>query len=382
MIKKPAVYDGARDRGLEGVEVCSTDLSRIHESQLYFRGWRFEDLAENSSFPETAYLLLKGRLPNATELRQWESALAEQLFLDKSLPLDSLPTDSVHPMAWLRTAVSLIGQKEERGIGFHQNASATETAGLCLIAKMPLLISFLHRKRQGLDPIEPVTSQSPAWNFLYTLKGQAPSPFEEKALSACLILHADHGLNCSTFTARVTASSLSDVYSAVVSAIGSLKGPLHGGANEKVMAMLNKLSSVKEAESFVDKALQNKEKIMGFGHRVYKTQDPRAVFLKSLSEKITKERGRAKLFEISRAMEQRVKEKKGLCANVDFYSASVYHCLGIPDDLFTPVFVMSRTPGWLAHINEQYAGNRIYRPASRWTGPKETKKWIPLQDRA
>ena len=381
MTKNSSAYEGSRDKGLEGVEVCSTGLSYIHESQLYFKGWRFEDLAQNASFAETAYLLLKGALPHSTELDRWKKALDERLFLDKSLPLDKLPTDKAHPMAWLRTAVSLIGQSEERGIDFHQNPAEGETAGLNLIAKTPLLISFLHRKRQGKPLIEPVKGKSLAWNFLYTLRGAAPSPFEEKTLDSCLILHADHGLNCSTFTARVTASSLSDIYSAIVSAIGSLKGPLHGGANERVMKMLGQFSSKAEAEDFVDKALQNKEKIMGFGHRVYKAQDPRAVFLKSVSEKITKDHGKTKLFEISQAIEQRVRDKKGLCANVDFYSASVYHCLGIPDDLFTPVFVMSRMPGWLAHINEQYAKNRIYRPASHWIGPREPKKWIPIKDR-
>lgn len=381
MLKQPSIYEGAVDKGLEGVKVCSTSLSTIHESNLYFRGYKLEDLVANSCFSEVAYLLLKGRLPTIEELKDWDGEISHRLFLNKDLPFNKLPTEDVHPMAWLRTAISLIGLKEERNLSFFQDSKAFWEASVHLIAKTPLLISFLHRKKQNLTPIAPKKDQSLAWNFLYTLNGKEPAFEEEKVLDSCLILHADHGLNCSTFSARVTSSSLSDLYSAIVSAIGTLKGSLHGGANEKVMQMLDQFSSKEEAETFIDTTLAKKEKIMGFGHRVYKTQDPRAVMLKFMSKKITKDKGKEHLFLISEAIEQRVKEKKGLCANVDFYSASVYHCLGIPTDLFTPVFAMSRMPGWLAHISEQYSKNRIYRPASLWKGEKN-RSWEPIEKRS
>ncbi len=375
------MYDKAVDKGLEGVKVCSTSLSVIEESCLYFRGYKLEDLAEHSRFSEVMYLLLKGKLPTARELSSWEDNISRRLVLDPEIPLASLPTKNAHPMAWLRTAVSLVGLKEEQGRAFFQDSQALENAGLSLIAQTPLLISFFHRQRQNLQPLEPERDKSLAWNFLYALHGEEPSEEEAGILDKCLILHADHGLNCSTFSARVASSALSDLYSAIVSAIGALKGILHGGANEKVMRMLSQLSSKKEAENFVDTALAKKEKIMGFGHRVYKARDPRAVILKSMSQKLTQSKGKKALFLISEAIERKVKEVKGLCANVDFYSASVYHCLGIPADLFTAVFAMSRMAGWLAHIKEQYLNNRIYRPASLWKGDKN-KKWKPIGQRS
>ena len=374
------IYKEAVDKGLESVQVCSTNLSTIDRSVLYYRGYNLEDLVKYSNFSEITHLLLKGELPNFSQLKEWEEKIKDHLFLDDQLPFSEIPTENVHPMSWLRTAVSLLGLKEEKNVLFHEDFSALEKASLSLIAKCPLLISFFHRKRQALDPIAPDKDQSLAWNFLYTLKGEPPEKEKVRILDTCLLLHADHELNCSTFSARVTSSSLSDLYSGVVSAIGALKGPLHGGANERVMKMLNQLSSKKEAERFVDHCLEKKEKIMGFGHRVYKTQDPRAVLLKEISAGITKSEDKSDIFEISEAIERRVKAKKGLCANVDFYSASVYHCLGIPTDLFTPVFAMSRMPGWLAHISEQYSKNRIYRPSSLWQG-ENNKHFQPIDKR-
>lgn len=369
-------YAGALDKGLEGIQVCSTALSTINNSQLYFRGYLLEDLIENSCFSETSYLLLKAQLPSSQELKDWNQKIALQMNLDEEPALSHFPTQNIHPMAWLRTALSLLGLKKEQNL----SSANLESASLSLIAQTPLLISFFHRKRNNLKIINPQNDKSISWNFLYCLRGAEPTEEEAEILDKCLILHADHGLNCSTFSARVTSSSLSDLYSAIVSAVGTLKGMLHGGANEKVMQMLNKISSQEEAVQFVDKALERKEKIMGFGHRVYKEQDPRAKILKAMSKKITKKKGKENLFLISEAMEQRVKNKKGLCANVDFYSASVYHCLDIPTDLFTPVFAMSRMPGWLAHIQEQYSKNRIYRPASLWKG-ENNKRWKPMESR-
>ena len=374
-------YEGAIDKGLEGVKVCSTALSTIHNSKLYFKGYPLEDLVEHSSFIELSYLLLKGELPSYAKLKSFEQEIAEWLFLDKSLPFNELPTKNVHPMAWLRTAVSLLALKEEKDIAFYQDPLAFDLASLKLIAQTPLLLSFFYRKRQNLQIVSPKKDKGLVWNFLYTLTGEEPKPSSVKILDKCFILHADHGLNCSTFSARVTSSSLSDLYSAIVSAIGTLKGPLHGGANQKVMQMLSQFSTVEEARAFVDKALAKKEKIMGFGHRVYKSQDPRALILKSMSREITKAVGEEQLFLISLAIEQKVKEKKALCANVDFYSASVYHCLGIATDLFTALFALSRMPGWLAHIKEQYSKNRIYRPASEFLGEKD-KTWKAIKDRS
>ena len=227
------------DKGLEGVKVCSTKLSTIQNSRLYYRGYSLEDLAKNSSFLETTFLLLKGHLPTSKEFKNWEEQIQRKMTLPADLPFESLPTENVHPMAWLRTAVSLLGLKEEQNIDFSQTSEALEKASLNLIAKTPLLITLLHRKRQSLKRLAPKPNQGLVWNFLYTLKGEEPSENQLKILDTCLLLHADHDLNCSTFSARVTSSSLSDLYSALVSAIGTLKGPLHGGANERVMQMLS-----------------------------------------------------------------------------------------------------------------------------------------------
>lgn len=375
-------FDQVVDKGLEGVPVCSTDISTIKDSVLYLRGYTLEDLVEHSSYLEVAYLLWEGNLPSSQEKEKWEKEISNNLSLSSKEQevLKHLPFKQVNTMAWLRTAVSTLALLESKEPA-PTDREALKQAGFKFLVKTPLLVTFFHSLRTGKPFVEPRKDKGLAWNFLYTLTGQEPSAEAEKVFDVCLILHADHDLNCSTFSARVTSSSLSDVFSALVSAIGTLKGPLHGGANEQVMKMLSKFSNPKEAEDFVDQAFAKKEKIMGFGHRVYKEKDPRAEILKKFSKKLTQEQGSPELFSISQAMEDKIREKKGLCPNVDFYSASVYHCLGLPTDLFTPVFAVSRMAGWLAHIFEQYSKNRIYRPQSKWLGSFDNQ-WKPIKERS
>ena len=374
-------FDKAIDKGLEGIKVCSTGISTIDNSQLFLRGWLLEELAEKSSYSEVSFLLWRDKLPNKKELQDWEANINQYLELseEEKTILQALPFKGVHPMAWLRTAVSALALLAKEPS--YTDVSQLEEFGVRMIAKTPLLISFFHCLRQNQKFVPTQKDKGLAWNFLYTLNGgKEPDDYSVKVLDVCLILHADHDLNCSTFTARVTSSSLSDMGSALTSAIGSLKGPLHGGANEQVMKMLKQFSSRQEALDFIEKAFETRQKIMGFGHRIYKTKDPRAEILKSFSKKLTEQTGQAELFEISEAMENTIREKKGLPPNVDFYSASVYHCLGLPSDLFTPIFAMSRMSGWVAHILEQYSNNRIYRPLSQWTNTSN-KKWQNLSDR-
>ncbi len=374
------VYAGAVDKGLEGVVACTTGISSIVDATLCYRGYRIEDLAENSTFEEVIYLLWNDRLPKAEELSQ----LRQQLNQFQELPgplvqlLKEMPTQGVHPMAWLRTAVSMLALWD--GESQSTEAEAQHRVALRLCAQVPALVALFERIRQGQDIVAPRPDQSIAYNFLYCLKGTEPDPELVKVFDTCLILHADHELNCSAFSARVTASSLSDIYSAVVSAIGALKGPLHGGANEQVMLMLKDIGSLEAAKTWVKEALEQKKKIMGFGHRVYKNGDPRAKILRGMSEALTKKSGEPHWYQMSAAIDDTVQAEKGLLPNVDFYSATVYYSMGIPIDLYTPIFASSRVSGWLAHIFEQYSKNRIYRPRGEWVG-REGLAWKPLDQR-
>jgi citrate synthase len=249
-----------------------------------------------------------------------------------------------------------------------------------LLARFPVMVAAIDRCRRGLELVEPDPDMNEASNFLYMLTGKKPSASAAHVMDVALILHADHELNASTFAARVTASTLSDLHSAIVSALCTLKGPLHGGANQAVMRTLEKIGDVEDVVPYVRSALERKEKIMGFGHRVYKEGDPRARWLKRMSQELAEETGNSKWFEISRAMEEEVRASKGLLANVDFYSASVYTYLGIPRDLFTPIFAMSRVAGWIAHVLEQYADNRLIRPRAEYVGPAQ-RPYVPLKER-
>ncbi len=375
MAEAAPIYEGAVDRGLEGVVACTTAISSIVDATLNYRGYTIEDLAANSTFEETVFLLWNNRLPNKTELEKLQRELGAELTLDPKFiaVLKAMPNKGVHPMAWLRSAVSTLGLFD--GEAQDTSNEANMRKALRLTAKMSMLVTTFERLRKGLDLVQPNPSKSIAWNFFYTLAGKEPDAEIVRQFDVCLVLHADHELNCSAFAARVTASSLSDVYSAVVSAISALKGPLHGGANEQVMLMLKDIGSMERAKTWIEEALQNKQKVMGFGHRVYKNGDPRAKILRSMSDKLTAKMGQHHWYQMSDMIDDVMQNKKGLLPNVDFYSATVYYSMGIPIDLYTPIFAASRVSGWLAHVFEQWTNNRIYRPRGKWTG-KEGLKWV------
>ncbi len=374
------IYSAAVDKGLEGVVACTTAVSSILDATLCYRGYTIEDLSEHSNFEETSYLLWNDKLPTLNELDAFKKDVAANIALDPKLieVLKKIPTQNVHPMAWLRTAVSLMAHFDSEAQDNSQDANRRKAVKL--FSKMGSLATAFENIRQGRDPVAPIPGKSIAWNFLYTLTGKEPDAEVVKAFDICLVLHADHELNCSAFATRVTASSLSDIYSAIVSAIGALKGPLHGGANEQVMLMLKRIGTLEQAKQFVKDALANKEKVMGFGHRVYKNGDPRAAVLRKMSEKLTKKIGEPHWYEMSAMIDDTVQAEKGLLPNVDFYSATVYYSMGIPIDLYTPIFAVSRVSGWLAHAFEQYANNRIYRPRGQWVG-RQGLKYTQLDQR-
>lgn len=380
MATAPEVYAGAVDKGLEGVVACTTGISSIVDATLMYRGYTIEDLAANSTFEETVFLLWEGRLPKEAELSALRKELADNMSLmpDQVKQLQALPTKGVHPMAWLRTAASMLAL-------WDTDAQATDPAtqrkvAVRLTAKMGVLVALFDRTRNGKSYVAPKADKGLAWNFLYMLKGEEPNADLARDFDVCLILHADHELNCSAFAARVTSSSLSDIYSAVVSAISALKGPLHGGANEQVMLMLKEIGNMDAAREWIKEALADKKKVMGFGHRVYKNGDPRAKVLSQLSQKLTAKSGEPQWFQMSKEIDDVMQKEKHLLPNVDFYSATVYYAMGIPIDIYTPIFAVSRVSGWLAHIFEQYSKNRIYRPRGQWTG-KENLKWVPPAQR-
>ncbi|WP_409302124.1 citrate synthase [Peribacillus sp. SCS-155] len=367
-------------KGLEGIVATTSSISSIIDDTLTYVGFDIDDLAENATFEEVIYLLWHRKLPNQAQLEQLTRQLAE----NASLPDEVLqhfkqyPIDKVHPMAALRTAVSLLGLYDEEADEMTDEVNYLKA--IRLQAKIPTIVTAFARVRKGLEPVAPRTDLSFAANFLYMLSGNEPSPVEEEAFNKALVLHADHELNASTFTARVCVATLSDVYSGVTAAIGALKGPLHGGANEAVMKMLTEIGGLDNVETYINSKLENKEKIMGFGHRVYRKGDPRAKHLKDMSKKLTELTGQPEYYQMSTKIEELVTSQKNLPPNVDFYSASVYHSLGIDHDLFTPIFAVSRTSGWLAHILEQYQNNRLIRPRAEYTGPG-LQKYVPVEQR-
>lgn len=367
-------------KGLEGVVATTSSVSSIIESVLTYQGYDIDDLAVNASFEEVIYLLWHGKLPNQAELDELTQSLAENAAIPQEV-LDSMknyPIDKVHPMAALRTAISSLALYDENADVM--NPEENYLKAIKLQAQVSTIVTAFSRIRDGKEPISPRTDLSFAANFLYMLNGTEPDEVAIDAFNKALVLHADHELNASTFTARVCVATLSDVYSGITAAIGALKGPLHGGANEAVMKMLLEIGEVDKVEPYIRKALDNKEKIMGFGHRVYKNGDPRAKHLKEMSEKLTKITGETKWFEMSIIIDDIVTNEKGLLPNVDFYSASVYHSLGIKFDLFTPIFAVSRMSGWLAHILEQYENNRLIRPRAEYVGPVN-QKYVPIDQR-
>ncbi len=373
------IYEGALDKGLEGVVACTTSISFIVGNTLIYRGYTIEDLSANSTFEEVTFLLWNNRLPNKSELESFKADLNKNMTLDAGFisVLKTLPTN-IHPMAWLRTAVSLLSHWDSDSND--NSVEANQRKAVRLTAKMGSLVTAFEAIRNKREILNPKAGQSIAWNFMYMLKGSEPDAETVKLFDTCLILHADHELNCSAFATRVTTSSLSDMHSAMVSAIGALKGPLHGGANEQVMVMLAKIGTMEKAQQFVKDALAAKEKVMGIGHRVYKDGDPRAAILRKFSKQLTQKIGKPELYEMSALIDDTMQKEKGLMPNVDFYSATVYHAMGIPTDIFTPIFAVSRVSGWIAHCMEQYEKNRIYRPRGKWQG-KEGLTWKPADAR-
>ncbi|MDZ5712448.1 citrate synthase [Jeotgalibacillus haloalkalitolerans] len=367
-------------RGLENVVATTSSISSIIDDTLTYVGYNIDDLTENASFEEIIYLLWHLRLPKENELAELKQQLADNMAIPDEViaQIKAMPVDKVHPMAAVRTAVSALGLFDEEADVMEEEANYRKA--IRLQAKIATIVTAFARIRKGQEPIAPKADLSFAANFLYMLNGELPEDIEVEAMNKALVLHADHELNASTFTARVCVATLSDVYSGVTAAIGALKGPLHGGANEQVMKTLTEIGSVENVESVIRKKLENKEKIMGFGHRVYQQGDPRAKHLREMSKKLTELRGESKWYEMSVKIEEIVTSEKKLPPNVDFYSASVYHSLGIDHDLFTPIFAVSRVSGWLAHILEQYSNNRLIRPRAEYTGPG-MQEYVPVEKR-
>lgn len=368
--------------GLEDVvantsEICFVDGK---EGRLIYQGYDIHDLVNgNATFEEVIYLLWHGELPTKSELAEFTKGIATQRALKPEV-LSFLKTvrKDANAMEVLRTAVSLAGiYDDDNG---DESMAANVRKATRLVAQVPTIVTAFERLSKGLDVVEPDETLGMAASFFYLLNGEKPDEFTEKAFNTALILHADHELNASTFSARVTAGTLSDIYSAITSAVGTLKGPLHGGANEQVMRMLLGVGSVAKAESFIDEALAEKRKIMGFGHRVYRTEDPRATHLRKLSQEAGTRAGNTDWFEMSKTIERIVMEKKGLNPNVDFYSASMYYSLGLPIHLYTPIFAVSRISGWTAHVLEQYRNNRLIRPRAEYVGATN-RTYVPLAQR-
>ncbi|MGH7542490.1 MAG: citrate/2-methylcitrate synthase [Gemmatimonadota bacterium] len=368
--------------GLEGVVVAESDISYVdgEAGKLVYRGYAIEDLAEHSTFEETTALLLDGELPSRSAQDRLIVDLEAERALDDQVMglLRELPTDA-EPMAVLRTVVSAAGTVDPDALD--GSPEATRRKAIRLIAVFPTIVAAFDRLRNGLEPVAPSGDLGHAANFLYMLSGEDPDADDARVLDICLILHAEHGMNASTFSARVTAATLSDIHSAITSAIGTLKGPLHGGANQEVMKMLLEIQErgVQPA-GYVREKLGRKEKIMGFGHRVYKTMDPRAPILRRFSRDLTERAGQPELYAMSEEILETMASEKGIDPNVDFFSASTYYALGITPDLFTPIFAIARISGWCTHVEAQYAHNRLIRPRAKYVG-KKGLSYTPLDQR-
>ncbi|PYK80737.1 MAG: citrate synthase [Verrucomicrobia bacterium] len=370
-------------RGLEGVIANTTRLSDVigDKGQLVYSGYDINDLAGKVDYKEVVYLLWKGKLPNRRELDDFTRALRAERQLPEPVIefIKSAPKDA-DPMDVMRTAISMLGLYDP---DIHKEATReiNERRARSITAKIGVIAAYFHRARQGksLPPVRDDLTE--AEHFLYLICGK-PQPKEATdALDVAFVLHADHGMNASTFSARVTISTLSDFYSAITSAIGTLKGPLHGGANEGVIHMLKEIGEENNVDAYIEKQLAQKKKIMGIGHRVYKTLDPRAPHLRAMARKLSEKIGEPKWIRMSERIAQLMKEKKNLNANVDFYSATVYYSLGIPTDLFTPIFAIARCSGWCAQVLEQLEDNRLYRPLSQYVGERVGKKVVPIDER-
>lgn len=368
-------------RGLEGIVANTTRISDVlgDKGQLIYCGYDINELAGKVSYEETVYLLWNDRLPNKAELSEFSAALRAQRELPGQV-IDFLAAapKKAGPMDVIRTAVSMLGLYDSVQGDTHE---ANYRRALSLTAKVGVIAAYFHRARTD-QPLPPVRQDlGEAAHFLYLINGEAPSQDAADTLDIAFVLHADHGMNASTFTARVVVATLTDVYSAVTAAIGALKGPLHGGANEGVIHMLREIGDEDKVDAWVEAQLEAKKKIMGIGHRVYKTLDPRAPHLRAMGVKLSNQLGEPKWIRMSERIAEIMKERKGLNANVDFYSATVYYSLGVPTDLFTPIFAIARMSGWAAHILEQLADNRLYRPLSEYTGTPVGLKVVPIDER-
>ena len=370
-------------KGLEGVIANETRLGDVRgqEGQLVYCGYEINELAGKVSFEEVIFLLWNNRLPKQTELTELKQQLTEERELPaqviefiKTAPRTALPIDV------LRTAISMLGLHDP-SLLLDDTLAANQRRAIAIQAKVSVIVAYFHRARNGLDLPKIRKDLGEAAHFLYLLDGTEPSPKKVETLDVAYVLHAEHGMNASTFSARVTISTLTDIYSAITAAIATLKGPLHGGANEGVIHMLQEIGDPKNVDAYVEKNLAEKKRIMGIGHRVYKVLDPRAPHLQRMAIELSSELGEPKWIEMSERIAQLMKEKKGLYANVDFYSATVYYSLGIPTDLFTPIFAISRTAGWTAHVLEQLSDNRLYRPLSAYVGDAVGRKFVPIDQR-
>jgi len=373
-------------KGLEGVIAAESAICRIDgvEGRLYYRGYSIEDLAARSTFEEVTYLLLYDALPKADGL----AAFSRRMRRSRDIPppirdmIRSFPPRA-HPMELLQSVIAYLGGYIEHVIEHSPMCNCRDT--LHQVSQLASVVATYWRFRQGLDYVPPREDLSHGANFLHMLHGEEPDPEDGAIMDACLTLHAEHGFNASTFTARVVASTLSTCYCSISSAIGSLYGSLHGGANERVMAMLEEIGDSSRAESYIDGALAHAEKVMGMGHRVYKATDPRAIIIERSLERLVERKGERRIYDILKECERVMAERmraagKPVYPNVDFYSGAVYHLLGIPRSLFTPIFAMARVSGWLAHILEQRADNRLYRPRSLYSGP-EPRPYVPIEKR-
>ncbi|HTR22029.1 MAG TPA: citrate/2-methylcitrate synthase [Gemmatimonadales bacterium] len=379
----PTETESTFTKGLEGVVANESAICYVfgEEGRLIYRGYDINDLAEHSTFEETAYLLIHGDLPTRDQLKRFTTEIRSSQKLDRVVQRairDAPPT--ANPMDVLRTAVSAAAFADAPGDRGNTSHESEYRKAVRLIAQLPAMVGMFHRLRNGQKPLTPRRGLSLAANLLYLTLGEVPDRESERAMDIALILHADHELNASTFAARVIAATLADVYGAVTGAIAALAGPLHGGANTEVMKMLLEIKTPDRAEPWVRAALAQKRKIMGFGHRVYRTEDPRAAQLRRFSEQLGRSAGQAEWFAIQRIIEEVMKREKGLYCNVDFYSASMYYVMGIPLDLYTPLFAASRISGWCAHVLEQHADNRLIRPRAEYVGQID-RHWVPARKR-
>ncbi|HSJ01096.1 MAG: citrate synthase [Verrucomicrobium sp.] len=369
-------------KGLEGVVAAETKLGEVKgaEGILFYCGYDINELAGKVSYEEVVYLLWHQRLPSRAELNSLTTALRAEREIPQGV-IDFLVNapKTAKPIDIMRTAVSMLGCYDTQRHDLSMNAELA--TAIKLVSQIGVVAAYFHRARQGLD-LPPVRKDlGEAAHFLYLITGETPSKEAEQTLDVAYVLHAEHGFNASTFTARVVASTLSDMFSAISAAIGALKGPLHGGANEGVIHMLEEIGEVDKVDSWVADALAQKKKIMGIGHRVYKVLDPRAPHLKDMAIKLSDQLGEPKWIQMSERIATIMREEKGLNANVDFYSATVYYSLGIPTDLFTPIFAISRMSGWTAHVLEQWSENRLFRPLSEYVGKPYGQKVLPIDER-